>query len=84
VIASWRARARVKECDSLPVRTVGDSAGSATGHVPACLSKRSGKRTPAAGYFDPALRTVVPYVILVLVLLVKPYGLFGEERIERV
>ena len=37
-----------------------------------------------AGYFDPALRTVVPYVILVLVLLVKPYGLFGEERIERV
>jgi branched-chain amino acid transport system permease protein len=37
-----------------------------------------------AGYVDPGLRTVIPYVILVFVLLVKPYGLFGEERIERV
>jgi branched-chain amino acid transport system permease protein len=27
---------------------------------------------------------LVPYVALVLILLVKPYGLFGQERIERV
>lgn len=37
-----------------------------------------------AGYWDPGLATVVPYVVLVLILLVKPYGLFGETRIERV
>src|SRR5690606_27923123 len=35
-------------------------------------------------YFDPGLATVIPYVVLVLILLVKPYGLFGETRIERV
>jgi branched-chain amino acid transport system permease protein len=27
---------------------------------------------------------LVPYVALVLILLIKPYGLFGQERIERV
>jgi branched-chain amino acid transport system permease protein len=27
---------------------------------------------------------VVPYVVLVLILLVRPYGLFGQPRIERV
>ena len=30
------------------------------------------------------LEQVVPFVILVLILLIKPYGLFGEVRIERV
>jgi branched-chain amino acid transport system permease protein len=37
-----------------------------------------------SGYWDPGLATVVPYVVLVLILLVKPYGIFGETRIERV
>ncbi|WP_122263004.1 branched-chain amino acid ABC transporter permease [Ornithinimicrobium cerasi] len=37
-----------------------------------------------AVYWEPGLATVVPYVVLVLILLVKPYGLFGETRIERV
>ena len=37
-----------------------------------------------SGYLDPGLATVIPYVVLVLILLVKPYGLFGETRIERV
>lgn len=37
-----------------------------------------------AGYLDPGLAEVVPYVVLVLILLVRPYGLFGETRIERV
>jgi branched-chain amino acid transport system permease protein len=27
---------------------------------------------------------VVPYVVLVLILLLRPYGLFGQPRIERV
>jgi branched-chain amino acid transport system permease protein len=42
----------------------------------------------SAGYLDVPLgggvREVVPYVFLVLILLIKPYGLFGKERIERV
>ncbi|WP_374999912.1 branched-chain amino acid ABC transporter permease [Aeromicrobium sp. CTD01-1L150] len=37
-----------------------------------------------SGYLDPGLSTVIPYVALVLILLVRPYGIFGEKRIERV
>lgn len=37
-----------------------------------------------AGYLDPGLATVIPYIALVLILLVRPYGIFGEIRIERV
>jgi branched-chain amino acid transport system permease protein len=36
------------------------------------------------GYVGGGLQTVIPYVALVLILLVKPYGLFGQIRIERV
>ena len=37
-----------------------------------------------SGYLDPGFAEVVPYLLLVLILLVRPYGLFGEKRIERV
>lgn len=39
-----------------------------------------------AGYTAPALglSSVVPFIVLILILMVKPYGLFGEVRIERV
>lgn len=42
--------------------------------------------TYTAGYTpsELGLSTVVPFIILVLILMVKPYGLFGEVRIERV
>jgi branched-chain amino acid transport system permease protein len=40
--------------------------------------------TFTGGYLSPSLRDVVPYVILVLILLLKPYGLFGLKEIERV
>ena len=33
---------------------------------------------------SPGASQVVPYVVLVVVLLVRPYGLFGQPRIERV
>jgi branched-chain amino acid transport system permease protein len=33
---------------------------------------------------SPGASQVAPYIILVLILLVRPYGLFGEPRIERV
>ena len=39
-------------------------------------------------YFDPIVgastREIVPYIILILVLIIRPYGLFGLERIERI
>ncbi len=37
-----------------------------------------------SGYWDPGLAQIVPYLLLVAILLVRPYGLFGEARIERV
>jgi len=42
----------------------------------------------AGGYLDPLLgggvKEVAPFVILVLILMIKPYGLFGKQIIERV
>jgi branched-chain amino acid transport system permease protein len=44
--------------------------------------------TLGAGYIDPyvggGFSEVAPFIILLLVLIVRPYGLFGYERIERV
>jgi branched-chain amino acid transport system permease protein len=40
--------------------------------------------TFTGGYISTALREVVPYIILVLILIIKPYGLFGLVEIERV
>ena len=43
----------------------------------------------AAGYLDPllpggGLANVFPFIIMIAVLIVRPYGLFGLERIERI
>jgi len=40
--------------------------------------------TFTGGYISPSLRDVVPYIVLVVILLIKPYGLFGLKEIERV
>ncbi|HEY90871.1 MAG TPA: branched-chain amino acid ABC transporter permease [Dehalococcoidia bacterium] len=32
----------------------------------------------------PGIRDVIPFIIIIIVMFVKPYGLFGEERIERI
>ena len=37
-----------------------------------------------SGYSDPGLAQIAPYLVLIAILLVRPYGLFGETRIERV
>ena len=34
-------------------------------------------------YFPGAVKLIVPYVALLLILLVRPYGLFGTREIER-
>jgi branched-chain amino acid transport system permease protein len=57
--------------DSIPGTVVG-------GAIIGLLTEYTG------GYVGGGLQTVIPYVALVLVLLVKPYGLFGQVRIERV
>ncbi|MDX1417938.1 MAG: branched-chain amino acid ABC transporter permease, partial [Candidatus Promineifilaceae bacterium] len=39
-----------------------------------------------AGYTPPelGLSQVVPFIVLIVILMIKPYGIFGEVRIERV
>jgi len=42
----------------------------------------------SGGYIDPAVgggaKEVAPYIALILILMFKPYGLFGKRKIERV
>jgi branched-chain amino acid transport system permease protein len=40
--------------------------------------------TLVSGYISPSISDVVSYAILVVILMVKPYGLFGLAEIERV
>ena len=44
--------------------------------------------TVVSGYLDPlvggGLKGVVPYILMVIILLIRPYGIFGEKEIERV
>jgi branched-chain amino acid transport system permease protein len=32
----------------------------------------------------PGVNDVIPFIIIIIVMFIKPYGLFGEERIERI
>ena len=36
------------------------------------------------GYVDPKFSEITPYIVLLLVLLFRPEGLFGLKRIERI
>jgi branched-chain amino acid transport system permease protein len=42
----------------------------------------------AAGYLDPYVgggtKDIVPYVLMIVVLMIRPEGMFGRRRIERV
>jgi branched-chain amino acid transport system permease protein len=40
--------------------------------------------TFTGGYISTSLREIIPYIVLVIILMVKPYGLFGLAEIERV
>lgn len=37
-----------------------------------------------SGYWDAGLALIAPYLLLIAILMVRPYGIFGETRIERV
>jgi len=41
-------------------------------------------QTLTGGYIGYGLKEVIPFIIMVLVLIFKPHGLFGLVRIERV
>lgn len=36
------------------------------------------------GYISNSLKEIIPYIVLILILMVRPYGLFGLVEIERV
>ena len=44
--------------------------------------------TLGGGYLTPltwpGVREVIPFIIIIIVMFLKPYGLFGERRIERI
>lgn len=40
--------------------------------------------TFTGGYISTSLREIIPYIVLIIILMVKPYGLFGLVEIERV
>jgi len=40
--------------------------------------------TFTGAYLSTSLREVIPYIVLIFILMVKPYGLFGLVEIERV
>ena len=40
--------------------------------------------TYTGGYIGQGLNQILPFVILIIILMVRPYGLFGQEIIERV
>jgi branched-subunit amino acid ABC-type transport system permease component len=48
----------------------------------------SGAESLSAGYLDPVLgagfSSIAPYALLLVVLFVRPHGLFGRPRIVRV
>lgn len=36
------------------------------------------------GIIGPGIKDLIPFIMIIIVMLIKPYGLFGEERIERI
>ncbi len=46
-----------------------------------CESLGGGYLTP---YLWGGVKDIIPFVIIIIVMVIKPYGLFGEERIERI
>ncbi len=46
-----------------------------------CENLGGGYLTPIIG---AGIKDIIPYIIIVIVVIIKPYGLFGETRIERI
>jgi len=68
---------------AFPVALVG-GLGSLTGALPAALLVALAEAA-AIQYVDPLLSNVAPFLVLLIALLVRPWGLFGTpEELERV
>jgi len=46
-----------------------------------CETLGGGYLTP---FLWPGVKDIIPFIIIIIVVLIKPYGLFGEVRIERI
>ncbi len=46
-----------------------------------CENLGGGYLTPLIG---PGIKDIIPFIIIIIVMVFKPYGLFGEKRIERI
>lgn len=46
-----------------------------------CENLGGGYLTP---HLWPGIKDIIPFIIIIIVMVIKPYGLFGEERIERI
>ena len=46
-----------------------------------CESLGGGYLTP---FLWPGVKDIIPFIIIIIVVLIKPYGLFGEVRTERI
>lgn len=46
-----------------------------------CENLGGGYLTPLIG---PGIKDIIPFIIIIIVMVFKPYGLFGERRIERI
>lgn len=46
-----------------------------------CENIGGGYLTPFIG---PGIKDIIPFIIIIIVMVIKPYGLFGEVRIERI
>jgi len=40
--------------------------------------------TVVGAYLGAAWQSFIPYLVVLLVMIVRPTGLFGEQRIERI
>jgi len=47
-----------------------------------CESLGGGYLTPIIGW--AGIKDIIPFIIIIIVMIIKPYGLFGEVRIERI
>jgi len=47
-----------------------------------CESLGGGYLTPIIGW--AGVKDIIPFIIIIIVMIIKPYGLFGEVRIERI
>ena len=44
----------------------------------------AGYENNLTSFIAPGIHTITPYLVMILVLLIRPYGLFGTRKVERI